>query len=67
MEEINGARGLWRGVLIVNVKRWAFVIFFLGCGELFEALYPFLLLLGKMQDQVEMGQNRNLGIVLYVH
>lgn len=39
--EINGARGLWRGVLIVNVKRWAFVVFFLGCGELFETLYPF--------------------------
>ncbi len=41
MEEINGARGLWQGVLIVNVKRWAFVVFFLGCGELSEALYPF--------------------------
>jgi len=27
--------------LIVNVKRWAFVVFSLGCGELFEVLYLF--------------------------
>ncbi len=41
MEKINGARGLWQGLLIVNVKRWAFVVFSLGCGELFEVLYLF--------------------------
>jgi hypothetical protein len=23
------------------MKRWAFLVFFFGCGELFEALYPF--------------------------